>query len=117
MSCPAPASSSLTGSRDARDYGLHRRLGNLSGRARRLVIYSVRFEVTGFARVEVPRVEIRLGRIVIFGATLRVGSLNETIEVTADNMPMVDSGSAGGRNFTLEEIDRLPKARSFNRSR
>ena len=76
-------------------------------------IYSVRFEATGFARVEVPRVEIRLGRILIFGATLRIGSLNETIEVTADNMPVVDPGSAVGRNFTLEEIDRLPKARSF----
>ena len=76
-------------------------------------IYSVRFEANGFARVEAPRVEIHLGRVLVFGATLRIGSLNETIEVTADNMPVADPAGAVGRNLTLEEIDRLPKARSF----
>jgi hypothetical protein len=76
-------------------------------------IYSVRFAATGFARVEVPRVEIHLGRIFVLGATPRIGSLNETIEVTADHMPVADPGTAVGRNLTLEEIDWLPKARSF----
>ena len=76
-------------------------------------IYSVRFEATGFARVEAARVEIHLGRVLVFGATLRIGSLHETIDVTADNVPIADPAGAVGRNLTLEEIDRLPKARSF----
>jgi hypothetical protein len=77
-------------------------------------IYSVRFEVPGFAGVEVPRIEIRLGRTLVLGATLRVGSMTETVEVTAENMRLVDQGGTiVGRNVTVEELDRLPKARSF----
>ncbi|HEY6616485.1 MAG TPA: carboxypeptidase-like regulatory domain-containing protein, partial [Vicinamibacterales bacterium] len=45
--------------------------------------YAVRWEAAGFAQQEVPLVEVRPGRTVTLSAMLRVGSINERVEVTA----------------------------------
>ena len=52
-------------------------------------VYAVRFEVSGFARQEVARIEVHLGRTVSLSATLRVGSVTETVEVTSENAPFI----------------------------
>ncbi len=76
--------------------------------------YAVRFEATGFARQEVPLVEVRAGRMVTLSAVLRVGSVTERVEVTAERVPLVDANSAtAGHTVTSEEINRLPKTRTF----
>ena len=76
--------------------------------------YAVRFEATGFARQEVPLVEVRPGRTVTLSAVLRVGSVTETVEVTAESVRLVDTNSATvGHTVTAEEINRLPKTRTF----
>ena len=77
-------------------------------------IYSVRFELSGFARQETPRLEVQLGRIYDLDASLKVGNISEAVQVTAENAPLVDTRSTIiAHNVTAEEIDRMPKGRSF----
>ena len=77
-------------------------------------IYSVRFELSGFARQETPKLEVQLGRIYDLDASLKVGNVSEAVQVTAENAPLVDTRSTIiAHNVTAEEIDRLPKGRSF----
>ena len=76
--------------------------------------YAVRWEAAGFAQQEVPLVEVRPGRTVTLSAMLRVGSINERVEVTAESVRQVDTNSATvGHTVTAQEINRLPKTRTF----
>jgi hypothetical protein len=76
--------------------------------------YAVRFELSGFARQETPRLEVQLGRTYDLDASLKVGNISEAVQVTAENAPLVDTRSTIiAHNVTAEEIDRLPKGRSF----
>jgi hypothetical protein len=77
-------------------------------------MYSVRFELSGFARQETPSLEVQLGRIYDLDASLKVGNVTEAVQVTAETAPLVDTRSTMiAHNVTAEEIDRLPKGRSF----
>ncbi len=76
--------------------------------------YAVRFELSGFARQETPRLEVQLGRTYDLDAALKVGNISEAVQVTAENAPLVDTRSTIiAHNVTAEEIDRMPKGRSF----
>ena len=76
--------------------------------------YAVRFELSGFARQETPRLEVQLGRTYDLDASLKVGNISEAVQVTAENAPLVDTRSTIiAHNVTAEEIDRMPKGRSF----
>jgi len=76
--------------------------------------YTVAFELRGFSRVERQDVSVQLGRSFDLDAQLRIGQLTETVQVTAEGAPLVDTRSTlVGHNVTAEEFDRLPKARSF----
>jgi hypothetical protein len=76
--------------------------------------YKVHFELSGFAPSENPDVQVELGRTFTIDAALKVGNLNEAVQVTAENAPLVDVRSTLiAHNVTAEEIDRLPKGRSF----
>jgi hypothetical protein len=76
--------------------------------------YKVDFELSGFARQEMPEVEVLLGRTFTINAALRVGTLAEAVQVTAEAAPLVDTRSTViQHNVTAEEIDRMPKGRSF----
>jgi len=76
--------------------------------------YSVVFELQGFTRHELPNVNVLLGRTLTIDAKLEVGALSEVVQVTAENTPVIDLRSTTvAHNVTAEEIDRLPKARSF----
>src|SRR5581483_9354530 len=75
--------------------------------------YSVRFEATGFQRYEVPDVNLLVGKTLEVNASLAVGSMEQTVQVT-EAAPLIDvSGTTIAHNVTAEEFDRLPKARSF----
>jgi hypothetical protein len=77
-------------------------------------MYSVRFELSGFARQEMPDVEVLLGRTFTVDASLKVGNVTEAVQVTAENAPLIDLSTATvSHNVTAEEFDRMPKARSF----
>jgi hypothetical protein len=76
--------------------------------------YTIRFELSGFARQEVPDIEVLLGRTFDVNATMRVGNVTEAVQVTAESTPLVDTRSTlVAHNVSSEEIDRMPKARSF----
>ena len=76
--------------------------------------YNVAFELSGFAKVERSDISVLLGRSFDINAQMRVGQLAETVQVTAQGAPLVDTRSTlVGHNVTAEEFDRLPKSRSF----
>jgi hypothetical protein len=76
--------------------------------------YRVAFELSGFARQELPEVNVLLGRTFTINATMKVGNVTEAVQVTAENAPLVDTRSTIiQHNVTAEEIDRMPKGRSF----
>lgn len=76
--------------------------------------YRVAFELSGFARQEMPEVDVLLGRSININATLKVGNLAEAVQVTAEAAPQIDTRSTLiAHNVTAEEIERMPKGRSF----
>ena len=75
--------------------------------------YSVKFELTGFSTVEVADVNLLLGKTLKIPATLKVGTVTETIQVVGES-PLIDVGSTlRGNNIPAEEFDKIPKGRSF----
>ena len=76
--------------------------------------YNVRFELTGFAVVERTDISVVLGRAFELNTQLSVGALTEVVQVTGEAAPLVDLRSTLiAHNVASEEIDRLPKGRSF----
>ena len=76
--------------------------------------YTVKFELQGFTSIERADVNVLLGRSFNIDAEMRVGQLTETVQVTGEATPLVDTRSTLiAHNVTAEEFDRLPKGRSF----
>ena len=75
--------------------------------------YSVQFELSGFSTAENPDVNLLLGKTLDVSPVMAVGGVNEAVSVTADS-PLIDTKSTTiAHNVTAEEIDRIPKGRSF----
>jgi hypothetical protein len=76
--------------------------------------YSIAIELQGFQRVLVDDVIVLLGRTLTADARLQPGVLTEVVNVTAEATKQLDLTSVTlAHNVTAEEIDRLPKGRSF----
>ena len=76
--------------------------------------YKVLFELTGFSKVDRDDVSVVLGRSFELNAQMAVGALTETVEVTGVANPLVDTRSTLiAHNVSSEEIDLLPKGRSY----
>jgi hypothetical protein len=70
--------------------------------------YRVNAELQGFKRFEQTGVTLTAGRTAVIDVTLSVGTVSETITVTAD-APLVDSGRIEiGRTLSEAEIKTLP---------
>ena len=77
--------------------------------------YSVVIELDGFSPSEYPEVTLLVGRPLLIDATLELGALAAQVVVTAP-APTIDiRGTVVANNVSSEEIDRLPKTRSFQR--
>jgi hypothetical protein len=75
--------------------------------------YSVKFEKSGFARYEVPDVIVLVGRTVSVDSRMQVGTLEQTVQIV-EAAPVIDTSTTMiAQNVTSEELDRLPKGRSF----
>ncbi len=75
--------------------------------------YTVVFEKQGFGKYDIPDVIVLVGKSVNVTATLKVGSVAEVVEVTGAT-PAIDTASTTiSANVTAEEIDLLPKSRTF----
>ena len=76
--------------------------------------YTVTFELTGFSKIERNDISVVLGRTFELNGQMTVGSVTETVQVTAEVSPLVDTRSTLiAHNVSSEEIDLLPKGRSF----
>ena len=76
--------------------------------------YTVTFELTGFSKIERNDISVALGRTFELNAQMTVGSVTETVQVTAEVSPLVDTRSTLiAHNVSSEEIDLLPKGRSY----
>lgn len=75
--------------------------------------YSAIFEKTGFARSEVSEIVVVVGRTTTVDVELRVGGVQEIVEVSGAP-PAIDTTSTMiSHNVTLEELNALPKPRDF----
>jgi hypothetical protein len=76
--------------------------------------YTVVVELSGFAKQSMDDVQVILGRTLKVDAQLKVGDMSEVVQVQAEARPAIDARSTlVSHNVTAEEIDRLPKGRSF----
>lgn len=76
--------------------------------------YTVVVELQGFQRLQSTDVLVLLGRTIDFPAQLQLGQVSETVQVTGEISRQIDTRSTAiTHNITAEEIDRMPKARSF----
>jgi hypothetical protein len=75
--------------------------------------YSVAVSHAGFSPVEIPDVQLLLGRSLKVDAALKVGGQTEALQVVGE-APLIDiESTARGHNVPSEEFDTLPKGRSF----
>src|SRR4051794_22748966 len=76
--------------------------------------YAMVVELNGFAKVSMDDVMVSLGKTLKVDAQLKVGDMSEVVQVQAEARPAIDTRSTlVSHNITAEEIDRLPKGRSF----
>ncbi len=76
--------------------------------------YTVTVELQGFQKVQADDVLVLLGKTADFPASLKVGGVTEVVTVTSDTKTQVDIHSTTvAHNVTAEELDRMPKTRSF----
>ena len=75
-------------------------------------IYAVRAELSGFAPVEKPRVELRLGQRAELNLALTVGGLAETVQVTGNTGVVDVTNTTVGANLDSEMLARLPRPAS-----
>jgi hypothetical protein len=75
--------------------------------------YTVVIELSGFQKVSNDDVLVLLGRNFTVNAQLTVGNVSETVNVTAAEKQIDLKSVTISHNVTSEELDRLPKARTF----
>jgi len=75
--------------------------------------YTVVIELTGFQKVSNDDVLVLLGRTFNINAQLKAGNVSEVVNVTAAEKQIDLRSVTMSHNVTAEELDRIPKARSF----
>ncbi len=76
--------------------------------------YSLVVELSGFSKMQMDDVAVSLGKTLKVDAQLKVGDMSEVVQVQAEARPAIDSRSTlVSHNVTAEEIERMPKGRSF----
>jgi hypothetical protein len=76
--------------------------------------YTVRVERQGFAPVERADINVILGRTFRLDTGLPLGAVTESVQVVGDAAPLIDlRTTVVAHNVTSDEIDRMPKGRSY----
>ena len=75
--------------------------------------YTVKFELTEFSNAVVQDVILLLGKTIDVNATMQIGAVELTVEVSTSTTLIDTASTAVSHNVTSEEFNRLPKARSF----
>lgn len=77
--------------------------------------YQITFEAQGFNKTAVRNVELTVGQSAVYDAHLKVGTLNETVEVGADTVPLIQPDQSQQANtIDPRQVEDLPNiGRSF----
>jgi carboxypeptidase family protein len=76
--------------------------------------YNVTVQLAGFRKVSIDEIVVVVGKTFNVDAQLTLGNMSEVINVTGDVEKQIDiKSSMVSHNVSSEELDRLPKARSF----
>src|SRR5436309_3073337 len=76
--------------------------------------YTVTVELQGFQKATADDVIVIVGKTFAFSPELKPGAVTETVNVTAEAEKQIDLKSVTlAHNITAEELDRIPKGRSF----
>lgn len=75
--------------------------------------YGLTVELSGFAKAEFADVAVTLGKTIRIDAQLKVGDLSEVVQVSGAPQDIDVRSTLVAHNVREEEIDRLPKGRSF----
>lgn len=77
--------------------------------------YQITFEHQGFNKVSVKNLELTVGQSTIYDAHLKVGTLSETVEVSAENVPLIQTDQSQQANvIDPRQVEDLPNiGRSF----
>jgi hypothetical protein len=71
--------------------------------------YRITAELPGFKKFEQVGIQLSAGQTVVVNARLNVGEVSETVSVSADTQPLLDSARIdAGRNLTAVEVRNLP---------
>jgi hypothetical protein len=71
--------------------------------------YQVTVEGTGFAKEVAKGLELTVGQLLIFDAHLKVGEITETLEVSADNVPLIQTEQTQQANtINTRQVEDLP---------
>lgn len=71
--------------------------------------YRLRVERTGFAAVQQDHVLLEVGNTVVIDLSLKVGGVGETVQVTGDAAPLLETGSSSlGEVVNSRTIESLP---------
>ena len=77
-------------------------------------VYAVKASLMGYTPAEVQRVDVQLGKTVTVDLGLALGTVTESITVTAD-APLVDvTSSAAATSISREQIELIPRGRDFS---
>ena len=75
--------------------------------------YQLTFTLQGFSPKQTPDVIVRLGQTITANASLEVGGLTDTVQVTSE-VPLIDvKSSSAFATVSKEVIETLPKGRDF----
>jgi hypothetical protein len=75
--------------------------------------YELSAQLVGFTPVKVPDVQIQLGQLLKIDVVLKIASVSETVEVTAES-PIIDvKQNAAAQTVSRDIIERIPKGRDF----
>ncbi|HEV7243214.1 MAG TPA: carboxypeptidase regulatory-like domain-containing protein [Thermoanaerobaculia bacterium] len=76
-------------------------------------VYSVKASLMGYTPAEAQHVDVKLGKIVTLDLGLALGTVTESITVTAD-APLVDvTSSSTSASISREQIELIPRGRDF----
>lgn len=80
--------------------------------------YQISFEAQGFSKTVIKNIELTVGQILPYDAHMKVGTLSETIEVSPDNVPLIQVEQTQQANtintLQVEELPNINRAFTYD---
>ena len=80
--------------------------------------YQISFEAQGFSKSVIKNIELTVGQVLPYDAHMKVGTLSETIEVSPDSVPLIQTEQTQQANLInsmqVEELPNINRAFTFD---